>query len=81
MSEQSSATTTTTTTASKPKAVQDFGVAEDRNKSKRRKMEDAHIQIDAFGDDEHSAFFGVYDGHSGKDAATFCSEKLHTVIF
>ena len=71
---------TNTNESKTPSAVKDFGVAEDRNKKKRRKMEDAHTLIDSFGDDENSAFFAVYDGHSGKDAAKFCSENLHKVF-
>lgn len=38
-------------------------------------MEDAHLtRLDV--DDKHSAVFGVYDGHGGKEVAIFCSRHL-----
>jgi hypothetical protein len=61
------------------KAVKDYGVHEDRNKTKRRKMEDAASQVDAFNGEPESAYFGVFDGHSGADAAKYCATNLHTV--
>lgn len=83
MSVASNSTTTTsetaTTAVTKPTAVIDFGVHEDRNKTKRRKMEDASAAIDAFNGEPTTAFFGVYDGHSGADAAKFCASNLHLV--
>jgi protein phosphatase PTC1 len=51
-----------------------FGMAEDRNKSHRRKMEDAQSQqlLDA----PRSALFALFDGHSGRDAALFCATHV-----
>lgn len=42
-------------------------------------MEDAHYLEDGFNGDPHSGFFGVYDGHGGKEAAIFASKHFHNV--
>lgn len=43
------------------------------------KRTDAHYMADGFNNDTQAAFFAVYDGHGGKDAAVFCSQNLHQV--
>eukprot|EP00013_Stygamoeba_regulata_P023846 CAMPEP_0177649274 /NCGR_PEP_ID=MMETSP0447-20121125/11292_1 /TAXON_ID=0 /ORGANISM="Stygamoeba regulata, Strain BSH-02190019" /LENGTH=283 /DNA_ID=CAMNT_0019152007 /DNA_START=262 /DNA_END=1109 /DNA_ORIENTATION=+ len=58
-------------------SVKDVGVAADRNARHRRYMEDAHTFIDRFFDDDGQAFFGVYDGHGGKQAALYCQQNFH----
>ncbi|KAJ0062181.1 hypothetical protein NL108_017419, partial [Boleophthalmus pectinirostris] len=52
-------------------------------KNMRRKMEDKHIIIPDFNtlfniqDQEEQAFFAVFDGHGGVDAANYASTHLH----
>jgi len=58
-------------------SVEGFGVCADQNWKYRRRMEDAHFIDDGFNGDKNQGFFGVYDGHGGKEAAIFCSENLH----
>jgi protein phosphatase PTC1 len=76
---ETNATVNTTAPAVAAKSVKDFGQHEDRNKGKRRKMEDAACQVDQLGAEEHCGFFAVFDGHSGADAAKFCAANLHLV--
>ncbi len=63
----------------KPMAVSDFGFFCDQNWKHRRKMEDAHYLEDNFNGKNYQAFFGVYDGHGGKEAAVFASKNFHLV--
>jgi protein phosphatase PTC1 len=51
-----------------------FGQAEDRNKSHRRKMEDAQSQ--QILNDGQRALFSLFDGHSGREAAQFCATHI-----
>ncbi|XP_010869207.2 protein phosphatase 1E [Esox lucius] len=52
-------------------------------KNMRRKMEDKHIVIPDFNtlfniqDQEEQAFFAVFDGHGGVDAAIYAANHLH----
>ncbi|XP_062393188.1 protein phosphatase 1E [Sardina pilchardus] len=52
-------------------------------KNMRRKMEDKHVVIPEFNrlfnlqDQEEQAFFAVFDGHGGVDAATYAANHLH----
>ncbi|XP_068456747.1 protein phosphatase 1E [Clinocottus analis] len=52
-------------------------------KNMRRKMEDKHVIIPDFNtlfnlqDQEEQAYFGVFDGHGGVDAAIFAANHLH----
>jgi protein phosphatase PTC1 len=59
-------------------SVKEAGVAADRGR--RRKMEDAHAIIDNFGGLPHQGYFGVFDGHGGKEAADWCKDKLHQFL-
>jgi PAS domain S-box-containing protein len=61
-------------------AVKDFGFAEDPNPAHRPSMEDAWIMMDDFGGVDNSAFFGLYDGHGGAEAAEFAAAKLHLFL-
>uniref|UniRef100_UPI00358FB908 protein phosphatase 1E-like n=1 Tax=Myxine glutinosa TaxID=7769 RepID=UPI00358FB908 len=55
-------------------------------KNTRRKMEDRHVifqDLNAlFGleDEEDQAYFAVFDGHGGVDAATYAATHLHVLI-
>lgn len=44
----------------------------------RSSMEDAHSAILDL--DEHTSFFGVYDGHGGKVVSKFCAKHLHAQV-
>ncbi|XP_028635490.1 protein phosphatase 1F isoform X1 [Grammomys surdaster] len=50
----------------------------------RRKMEDRHVSLPAFNhlfglsDSVHRAYFAVFDGHGGVDAARYASVHVHT---
>ncbi|KAK2823035.1 hypothetical protein Q7C36_019635 [Tachysurus vachellii] len=52
-------------------------------KNMRRKMEDRHVIIPDFNtlfnlkDQEDQAYFAVFDGHGGVDAATYAANHLH----
>jgi protein phosphatase PTC1 len=59
-------------------AVKSFGMAEDRNKSHRRKMEDAQIQHGNL--PEGRAIFALFDGHSGREAAQFCATNIQEYV-
>jgi len=61
-------------------AFQDLGVCSDQNWKYRRRMEDAHYTEDGFDGNPTMGFFGVYDGHGGKEAANFAAENLHKVL-
>jgi len=61
-------------------SVEGFGVCADQNWKFRRRMEDAHHIEDGFNGDPNQGFFGVYDGHGGKEAAIFAADNLHKVL-
>ncbi|EST06040.2 Protein phosphatase 2C (PP2C)-like domain protein [Kalmanozyma brasiliensis GHG001] len=56
------------------------GISEDSNKKWRRAMEDAHAFIYDFGDVHGQGFFGIFDGHAGKDAAEWCGQNFHQYL-
>uniref|UniRef100_A0A182XWF9 Uncharacterized protein n=1 Tax=Anopheles stephensi TaxID=30069 RepID=A0A182XWF9_ANOST len=55
-------------------------------KHKRRSMEDRHVCLPDFNklfctkDTEPTAFYGVYDGHGGQEAASFAASHLHYYV-
>lgn len=57
------------------------GISEDSNKRWRRAMEDAHAFVYDFGGVHGQGFFGIFDGHAGKDAAEWCGQNFHQVMF
>jgi len=46
----------------------------------RESMEDAHISVLSMDNHPNSGFFGVFDGHCGKQASKFCSEKMYNYV-
>eukprot|EP01087_Luapelamoeba_hula_P021755 TRINITY_DN7669_c0_g1_i1.p1 TRINITY_DN7669_c0_g1~~TRINITY_DN7669_c0_g1_i1.p1 ORF type:complete len:450 (-),score=51.86 TRINITY_DN7669_c0_g1_i1:144-1493(-) len=46
----------------------------------RASMEDRHYATLSLGLNEHIAYFGVYDGHAGEEAAEFLEGQLHDDI-
>lgn len=43
-------------------------------------MEDASAIVDGFGGDENTGYFGIYDGHGGRNVAEFLRLHLHVNI-
>ena len=42
-------------------------------------MEDAHAFVYDYGGVHGQGFFGIFDGHAGKDAAEWCGQNFHQV--
>lgn len=62
------------------KSFKDIGFAEDMNPRHRRNMEDGHCMIDCFGGMDKMCFFGIYDGHGGRQAVDYVQSALHSRI-
>ena len=56
--------------------VEDFHYAVSCKKGKREFMEDTHNAILNVLGDSKQAFFGVFDGHSGRKAAVFAAQNI-----
>lgn len=50
------------------------------NPRKRNTMEDCHRVVENFNGDENLAYFGVYDGHGGRNIVDFIEERLEQNI-
>ncbi len=61
-------------------SVAEFGAFADQNRPHRRRMEDAHCCVPNLGGNENAYFFGVFDGHAGKDAAVFASTNMPNIL-
>ncbi|KAL4319134.1 hypothetical protein GQ457_18G022190 [Hibiscus cannabinus] len=59
----------------------EVGVAVYSVKGKKKVMEDAHRIVSCLHGNSNKAFFGVYDGHGGKNAADFVAQNLHDNLF
>lgn len=53
---------------------------DEMNPRRRSTMEDCHRVISALGDDESLSYFGVYDGHGGRQIVDFLDEALEQNI-
>jgi len=49
--------------------VKGVSVADEMNAKFRAGMEDTHVALDGLGKSKTSAFFGVFDGHGGREVA------------
>ncbi len=58
-----------------------FGIGFSEDQGVRPTMEDAHTLVRNFGGKPNQAFFGIYDGHGGKQVADFASQNLHENFF
>lgn len=65
------------TVPKKPTSCKGIGVCSEKNPKHRRKMEDEHVMFDTFGGEKGLGYFGVYDGHGGRQTVEFVAEHLH----
>jgi len=62
------------------RVVLEFGVATDNNPKYRRTMEDSHVLIARYGGNANRSYFGVYDGHGGRETVDIVEKILHQNI-
>jgi len=60
-----------------PQSVKQIGFCEEPNVRFRRTMEDAHCIFDNVTGDGTVGYYGIYDGHGGRDAVDFTAENFH----
>ncbi|KAA6396283.1 MAG: putative protein phosphatase [Streblomastix strix] len=60
--------------------ISDYKFANELNPRFRRTMEDEHIALTDLEHVDGAAFFGIYDGHGGRDAVEFAKANLHNVF-
>lgn len=82
---QPSAQSPTTSEESAPSApvlssIKSIGTAVDRNARYRRTMEDEHIFVDSFAGDSSCGYFGIYDGHGGRQVVERVKAELHNIF-
>ena len=65
---------------SKFTSVATISYAEDMNPRYRSTMEDACSVVDGFGGDGGTGYFGIYDGHGGRNVAEFVRLHLHVNV-
>jgi protein phosphatase PTC1 len=65
---------------SKFTCVQTISFAEDMNPKFRSTMEDAATVVDGFGGDSSTGYFGIYDGHGGRNVAEYLRLHLHVNV-
>jgi protein phosphatase PTC1 len=61
-------------------SVATISFAEDMNPRFRSTMEDAHAIVDEFGGDPGTGYFGIYDGHGGRNVAEYLRLHLHNNV-
>lgn len=61
-------------------SVATISFAEDMNPRFRSTMEDAHAIVDQFGGDPGTGYFGIYDGHGGRNVAEYLRLHLHNNV-
>lgn len=61
-------------------SVHSVGERSEQNPRYRRTMEDEHVIVDAFGGNPDNGFFGVYDGHGGREVVIHIAKVLHLVL-
>ena len=47
---------------------------------RRPTMEDALAMFGAFKGEENWDFYGLYDGHAGRETASYCGEHVHNIM-
>jgi len=61
-------------------SVATISFAEDMNPRYRSTMEDAHSVVDEYGGDAGTGYFGIYDGHGGRNVAEYLRLHLHHTV-
>ena len=61
-------------------SIKSIGTAVDRNARYRRTMEDEHIFVDRFAGDDSTGYFGIYDGHGGRQVVERVKAELHSIF-
>lgn len=61
-------------------SIATYSFAEDMNPRFRSTMEDATVVVDGFGGDSNTGYFGIYDGHGGRNVAEFLRLHLHNNV-
>jgi len=61
-------------------SVSTLSFSEDMNPRYRSTMEDASAMLDGFSGDSGTGYFGVYDGHGGRNVAEFLRLHLHVNV-
>ena len=61
-------------------SIKSIGTAVDRNARYRRTMEDEHIFVDSFTGDSSCGYFGIYDGHGGRQVVERVKSELHNIF-
>ena len=64
-------------TCKNPKSVKEYSIIEETNIKYRPYMEDKFSCIDQYGGFSKQAYFGIFDGHGGKEVSEYCAERLH----
>lgn len=64
----------------RPTSVKEYGVSFDQNIKHRRKMEDSHLLVDGFDGKPYQGLFCVFDGHGGKEAASYAEKHFGRVL-
>lgn len=54
---------------------------EEMNPSRRNTMEDVHRIVPQLGGDSSYSYFGVYDGHGGRQIVDFMEENLEKIVY
>eukprot|EP00826_Nyctotherus_ovalis_P050144 TRINITY_DN6114_c0_g1_i12.p1 TRINITY_DN6114_c0_g1~~TRINITY_DN6114_c0_g1_i12.p1 ORF type:complete len:175 (-),score=59.88 TRINITY_DN6114_c0_g1_i12:505-1029(-) len=67
-------------TNSHAKSVKAYSCMEDANSKFRPHMEDRYVCVDQFAGFTKQGFFGVFDGHGGKDVADYCASRMPEVF-
>lgn len=57
------------------------GVSENKNSKYRRTMEDVHTYVANFCERLDWGYFGVFDGHAGKQTARWAGTNLHNLLY
>eukprot|EP01117_Protostelium_nocturnum_P013846 TRINITY_DN520_c0_g1_i1.p2 TRINITY_DN520_c0_g1~~TRINITY_DN520_c0_g1_i1.p2 ORF type:complete len:295 (-),score=85.33 TRINITY_DN520_c0_g1_i1:2279-3163(-) len=59
------------------RVVEEYGFATDNNPKFRKTMEDSHVLLSKLGTNSNRSYFGVYDGHGGRETVDIIEKTLH----
>ena len=66
--------------SSNTSAPPSVGFSEDKNSKFRRTMEDSTTYIKNFNSVQNQFYFGIFDGHAGKQMSDHCGNNLHKLV-